>query len=561
MTGYYSQTLVQGITWSFAVSAVSPGYMPGGGSLPLNPAQPIVENWQLRVDPVVCTAPGYSPGAENTVLSESFDAGELPPNWTIVNNAGNGTWYIKRRVSPCGDFAGNMTGGSGPYALINSDCDGVVSDDASLITPSLDLSSFSAVQLSFDQDYDNLGDTADVDVSTDGGTTWNNALRQTSSARGPNHVALNISSAGGNSNVKVRFHYYNAFFAWWWQVDDVVVSAPTCIAGPGGIVVGNVRDGNTGVGLNGATVTNVGGGSATTFATPNDPNQDDGFYILFAESGQQSFQASDTGYGTSSQNALVVPNSAQRLDFTLGAGELTATPSPLNGRVNPGGTDNQTLTMTNNGSASADFSILEINAPATTSATHGFAPEALRQQAIDRLPKTSNGKPELWATSTKGIPPFAKAPNAGRKPTPGNVTAAYPTDIAYAWGVSTSGSDFWLSNLMGLGGDNHDYDYSSATGALTGATIDLTSATSQWAADGAYDLRSGMMWSVDVATTCVFEVDPVNKVVTGNRVCPNTTSERGIAYDAGTDTFFVGSWVDGTIWHFDMAGNIIDSAS
>ncbi len=38
--------------------------------------------------------------------------------------------------------------------------------------------------------------------------------------------------AGGQSDVQVRWHYYNAFWAWWWQVDDVVVGEAGCVPGP-----------------------------------------------------------------------------------------------------------------------------------------------------------------------------------------------------------------------------------------------------------------------------------------------------------------------------------------
>jgi hypothetical protein len=564
VTGYYSLTLVQGITWSFAVSA--PGYVPGGGSLPLVPTMPVVANWVLLVDAVACTAPGYAANG-NVALNESFDAGTLPPNWTVVNNTGNGAgWYINTGASPCGDVSGNLTGGTGPYALVDSDCDGLVADDNSLISPSLDLSTYSTVQLKFNEDYNWLGDEADVDVSPDGGTTWTNVLAQTASARGPLQKVIDITSvAAGHSNVQVRFHNYNVFFAWWWQVDNVIVSdVPSCTPEAGGLVVGNVRDANTGAGLNGATVTNVGGGSTTSFATPNDPNEDDGLYILFAFSGQQTFQASHTSYSTQQKNTLVVPNSAQRLDFSLGAGELTASPSPLNARLDPGTSTNQTLTLTNNGSASANFTILEINAPLATSVTHGFAPQALRQQAIDRLPKASNGKPIEGAPSTKDIADVPNPPGPGRPLTAGNVLASYPSGITLGWGIATSGVDFWLSSLGIGGGDNKDHEYDSTNGTSTGATIDDTPGIQAWAGDGAYDVRTGMMWRVDVVnsgSSCIFELDPVSKVVTGNRICPSTgTSERGLAYDAAGDTFFMGSWNDLTIWHFDTAGNILDSA-
>ena len=492
VTGYYSQTLVQGITWSFAITA--PGYLPGGGSLPLNPTQPIVSNWTLTVDANACNAPGYS--AAITGLFESFDAGTMPPGWQAVNNGSTGTlpdWLIVS-TSPCGDFSGNLTGGTGPFAMVNSDCNGPGTfNDSSLITPSEDLSSASTAQIRFNQDYFNLGDTADVDVSTDGGDTWQNVLRQTTSARGPGLVNIDITGiAAGQSNVMARFHYYNANFAWWWSVDNVLVGQAGCVPGPGGLVVGNVRDANTSAGINGATVMNVGGGAATTVATPNDPNLDDGFYILFAESGQQSFQASSTGYGTQQQSALVVPNSAQRLDFSLGAGNLSAAPSPMNSRVNPGGTDNQTLTFTNSGSNSATFNIVEINAPLLNTVTHGFASQASIRQALDRLPKV-NGKPEIGLTSTRDVPAVPD-PTGGHRPlTAGNVLASYPSGITYGWGVAASGADFWIADLGLLASGTTTTTSTTRARAPDGHgdRPDVGNHRGGVRRDGAYDLRTG----------------------------------------------------------------------
>ncbi len=83
-----------------------------------------------------------------------------------------------------------------------------------------------------------------------------------------------------------------------------------------------------------------------------------------------------------------------------------------------------------------------------------------------------------------------------------------------------------------------------------------------FAADGAYNHRTGMLWRVNVgADTCIYELDPVNHVATGNRICPDFgTSERGLAYDPVTDTFWAGSWNDLAIQHFDTSGNILDGA-
>ena len=69
--------------------------------------------------------------------------------------------------------------------------------------------------------------------------------------------------------------------------------------------------------------------------------------------------------------------------------------------------------------------------------------------------------------------------------------------------------------------------------------------------------------SSPVGIRCIYELDPVAKVPTGNTICPNwgglAFGERGLAYDVATDTFYSGSWEDGIINHFDLDGTILDS--
>jgi hypothetical protein len=129
--------------------------------------------------------------------------------------------------------------------------------------------------------------------------------------------------------------------------------------------------------------------------------------------------------------------------------------------------------------------------------------------------------------------------------------------------VATVGTNIWLSNLGVAGGDNLDYEY-AADGTKTGDTVDDSGAIEAWAADGAFNSNTGNFWRVDVVnagSSCIFEIDPTTNVVTGNTICPNTgTSERGLAYDQATDTFYIGSWNDGAVKHFDLDGNILDSS-
>ena len=575
VNGYYGITLVTGVTYTLSSEAVVPGYLPDERSLLLETAaihsptgqapQGVVEIIELEIDETACRAPGYGLDAEG--LSESFDSGALPPGWGVVNNAGGIGWTIHGGADPCGLFDGNLTGGEGPFALVNSHCEGEVSLDTELVTPGVDLSALSSVQVRFDQDFNGgfpaFGEIADVDISIDGGLSWTNVLRQTVAVVGPNTQSIDVTAlAAGQPDVRARFHYHNAFAALWWQVDDVILGRTRCVPLEGGLLVGNVFDDNTGLGLNGATVADdAGDASTTTFGTPEDPAVADGLYVLFTESGSRSLTAELALYGSESKNATVVPNAAQRLDFRLAAGRLASSPSLLSVRVDPGAIETRILDLQNSGARAAGFDIAELDAPPSVP-----VPPSLRGPWVDpdlaatllaRVPSEAlrNGR------TARGLPPLA-APRA----TPlagGNVVANYATNLSDGWGVAfnTDANDFWISNSVPFGGDDLDYRYLT-DGTQTGDTIDDSSWVAEFAADGAYNPRTEMLWRVNVGgDNCIYELDPVAKAPTGGKICPSfPTSQRGLAYDVVSDTFYSGSWTDGVIRHFDPHGTLLDSA-
>ncbi|HTY40970.1 MAG TPA: carboxypeptidase regulatory-like domain-containing protein [Thermoanaerobaculia bacterium] len=578
VSGYYSQQLVSGVSYTFTVTAVSQGYQQGGGVVPLGPVHNLLDatvlNWTLNANPQVCNAPGYTPTTAG--LFEDFEGGVVPKGWTVINNStgGNGApteWIVVSGTDPCGDYAGNLTGGSGFFAVANSDCPGAtVVMDTQLITPPVDMTSFPAATLRFNEDYDWLFDNADVDISTDGGATWTNVLAQTASARGPLQIQIDISAlAVGHDSVQARFHYYNAAFAWWWQVDNVLLGEAGCVPGTGGLVVGNVLSANSGLGLNGATVENMTNpGLVKTFATPDDPNQPDGMYILYSDSGSNDLQASLSNYGSDEHTVVVVPGSAIRQNFILQSGNVAVNPPRYDARVNPpGGQQVMPMTLTNSGGASVNYEVIEINSPALSNHTQGHVSQAERQQLMSRL-AGSRGKAEgLDGKSGTHLPPLPNAPrNPHRIFAAGDVLISQPTDLTYAWGVGYSGSSnsTWNTDLGQAGGDDHAHEF-DATGVQTGQSIDLTPAISAWAGDGAYNANTGNIWYVDVVaagSSCIFEVNPATLSVTGNTICPNTgQSERGLAYDLSDDTYFTGSWLDGVIYHFDASGSILDSSA
>ncbi|HEY7031048.1 MAG TPA: carboxypeptidase regulatory-like domain-containing protein, partial [Thermomicrobiales bacterium] len=538
--GYYSITLAAGFTYHFVVTSQIPGYnvLSQDVNVPVPvlqlPDDPpgFVANFSLTVDAGVCTAPGYTPGPPTPLMSESFDGGTLPPGWSVVDNTGSGGWGIVNDFAPCNELppGTNPTGGSGAFALINSDCAGFVSLDTELRTASIDVSAFGGAIIAFNQDYFNLGDTADVDVSTDGGTTWNNALRQTASDRGPTSISAVLPNTGGQANVTVRFHYYNAFFAWWWAVDDIVVSGATCLPGAGGLVVGTVSDANNGSGLNGATVKNMpDGDSTTTHAVPDDPNVGDGFYALSAGSGPQPFEASKKGYQSAQLNIPVIPNSTVRLDFSLAAGWLSADPSVMNSKILPGTTDTQTLNITNAGSADGTFEILEGKGPLTLK--HGpFASLNDRRTAQKRIPAD-----KINAKTAKNLPANPHPPKRGYhfpQGGAGTVISSFPTNLGIGWGVSFDTSRVWISNPSYIGpGDDQNHAFAE-DGTATGDTIAIGGA-GLWMGDEAYDTATGMLWGVNVGgDDCISEMDPNNLVLTGNEICGSpwtNISQRGLA--------------------------------
>ena len=214
--------------------------------------------------------------------------------------------------------------------------------------------------------------------------------------------------------------------------------------------------------------------------------------------------------------------------------------------------------MTNTGSAPASFVIGELDQPPAPAPLRPQPDKAKVAAATARIPKGQDK-----ARSTQSLPQttLPSAPEAAG----GTVLASYPTDITYGWGVATDtdASTLWISNLAAAGGDDLDYEYSAVDGSLTGNTIDDTVWVEIFGADGAYNTRTGMVWRVNVGNTdfCIYELDPVNHVATGNKICPDFgTSERGLAYDPVTDTFWAGGWNDLAIIHFDTAGNILDGA-
>ncbi|MEI6166332.1 MAG: hypothetical protein WCS52_03985 [bacterium] len=164
-------------------------------------------------------------GDVQTVVSNDFGDG-LPEGWSIAVNGDTNVFW--RFDDPA--VNGNLTGGSGRFAEINSFYVEEYGDNANaeLRSPAYAVVHTALTYLVFRTDFKRYEfppeEVADVDVSTNGVSGgWCNVWRQTgASYQGQVRIDLTalLSQA---STVVVRFHYYNANYDWWWQVDDVTL--------------------------------------------------------------------------------------------------------------------------------------------------------------------------------------------------------------------------------------------------------------------------------------------------------------------------------------------------
>ena len=325
---------------------------------------------------------------------------------------------------------------------------------------------------------------------------------------------------------------------------------------PGGLLVGHVYDANyPGTALNGAAVASQGqpADTAQTSATPDDPNQDDGLYILFSSlTGPRQFSASQTGYATQSLSATITDGGIARLDFSLPAGRLVAIPPGLTETLVPPQVITAVLTLTNPGTWPANFNITEVDAPAQVLLPTGPFAQATRHTSPKRLG-------DLNASAVYEYIPPAVSQLPG-----GAVLRQWATGLAHPWGIGVDpwSGDVWVGDVAVGGGDDRLHRF-LPDGIRPGERIDMSSSGAYFSADLAFDPFSGKFWQVSVGgDNCVVEVNPGARSLTGQKICPAFDhSQRGLAFNPLNRSFYSGAWTNGILYHFDRAGMILDSAN
>ncbi|HEX5495358.1 MAG TPA: carboxypeptidase regulatory-like domain-containing protein [Mycobacteriales bacterium] len=415
-TGVYHLTLPANASYTLRTTAQSSGYQLVNIPVSLGSGQ-ATQNVAVPVDPGACVAPGYTYRYDG-LANEPFNSSTgPPPGWTVTDATGNGGWVFNDPHSPPRT---NLTGGGGNFAILDSDFLGQGNhEDTSLITPPIDLTGVSAPVVSFDTDLlTSVLTVADVDVSTDGGTTWTNVWHHTTdSVRNTPPQTVPIPTASGQSNVRVRFHYQDTW-GFWWEVDNVYVGQRACAPIPGGLVAGQVTDANTNATVNDATVTSadVPAETTTSTATPDDENLADGFYSLFSSvTGQHSFTASKQHYQDRTAPVSVTADAVIRADLALPAGHVVVAPGQIRGTQTLGTTGSQPVTFSNDGTAPIRVTLAEGGGSAP------LAPEGAPLQQI-----AGTFSPLFTGTDPGGTPaPAITAPHTA----PWVALADFPTSV------------------------------------------------------------------------------------------------------------------------------------
>lgn len=212
-------------------------------------------------DPSVPCPSGYEP---ITVTGTDFSNPFPPEGWSLIGNTTGCTWGVPTWTNTDPGMRGNLTGGVDLFAIADADaCGSAVSMDTELRTPLLDFHGLVNPRVTFNYDYNDHGtsDYGDLDVSTDAGGSWVNLKHWGFDDRGPKTWIWPIPAVlpgVGENNIMLRWHYI-ASWDWWWQIDEVAITA--CAAIP--VVAGFNADPTIGIAPLTVTFTNTTTGNFT----------------------------------------------------------------------------------------------------------------------------------------------------------------------------------------------------------------------------------------------------------------------------------------------------------
>ena len=333
-TGKYSVSLPQG-SYTLEVSTDYPGYV--DQTVQVKVGASTTQSIALAADLTTCTAPGYGPDG----LTGNFAGwtGGTPQDGWAVRSHGRAGWRFddpgNRPPPPSGSIPD--LAGTSDTVFDQFTGDGFAVADAgyyaprplrtALTSPPVSLAGQTAPDIDFDSAYypDGGRDTAQVQLSTDGGRRWVTVWRQSAAnALGP--VAIPVPQAAGKTRVEARWVFTGGGLGYW-AVGGVLVGTATCAPQAGGLIAGTVTaSGSTGTGstVNGAQVSDA--ASPEPYPWPEgislasaDPALAGGYYWLFAPAGSQRLSVTAAGYAAATATVIVTKGAVTQKNWALPA--------------------------------------------------------------------------------------------------------------------------------------------------------------------------------------------------------------------------------------------------
>ena len=552
LTGHFAVDLLAGIPTTFTVKSILPGYLPQTRTI-LPVTDHPAEDFTLLVDATTCAAPGYTVD-NGGGLFETFGGltdDQPPVGWSVVDNIGNG--QVWKFTDPGG--RGNLTAGQGNFATVDSDDyegDGV--QDTELRTPVMDFTGQPEVRVVYNSLYrtyliNDTTDIANVDVSLDSGGTWTTVYTHTAEISEAERVNLDISALAANQpTVQVRFHYFDAHYEWYWQVDDVLVGLQTCKPTGEGLAVGHVYDANTGQAVNGATVSDGNGRQTVTVDTPLNFDLDGGFYLMPLASGSYTLTAAAAQYGEASQPITISELAISHLNLHMPAGRLAVADSvvltlPINGPIQV-----VNVPLSNIGALDASFTLLTVEG-AQQPPTPALAYASHKRKFPSKLLNDANAV-NVYTHSAPVVPTLAG----------GSLRGYWDSGLETPWGIAydSDTDSLWLNDRTTERAAAFGPD-----GAAMTPTADLSGWVTAFAADMAYDPVTRQVWAWNVGgDDCLHAFDAATGANLADRICPDfTVPQRGLAYNPLRDTFFSGSWNNEIVYEFNRQGQVVSAAN
>ena len=439
-TGAYSLALPAGRTYTLHVTAALPGYRPETRSVRVAGSD-VVADVALAVELFGSGAPGYATH-DDVAVAQGFDRPVTPTGWTVTDTGNTPGWSFDDPGA-----RGNQTGGSGGFAIADSDHAGQGHRQDSVLTgPVADLRAAAHPVLAFDTYLNPLdGQTTTVDLSVDGGTTWSTVWAPADTSHTVlGRVVVPLPAAAHQAAVRVRWHLTGSWGTWW-EVDGVSLAERQLVVVPGGLVLGRTTDATTGTGLAGAEVTGPGGTRVVTGAGGAIGATR---FETFVPAGAATWTASRPGYRPATVTVTAAPDRVTAATFALTSGRTGVDAGRVETVVAAGRTGTATVTVTNTGTAPVTIRPREqasgYGVPAPADAAPADVPATVSRRPAGRLvdgatatAATGRGDWTALAAPPVAVQDNATATGAGALWSVGGVTARGATTALYRFDLTT----------------------------------------------------------------------------------------------------------------------------